>query len=162
MSPRRSNPGDVVCVGPGLYVEGDISLGRDGAPGVPEIMDYPIEIRADAERSRRPTTRRARCGSCRPPACRRSRRPAPRFCVLGRHDLVIDGFEISGFRDAGIQVRSGVTMSADNSANVTIRNNDVRNCRTGIDVNAEGMVVIEGNTVVGNRESGISVRGAAP
>jgi parallel beta-helix repeat protein len=151
------NPGDVVCVGPGLYVEGDIVIGRDGAPGVPMVMDFPIEIRGDVTGE----TTGDSPGPVRlvpPSGLPADETPGTAFLVLGRHDVVIEGFEISGYRDAGIQVRSGVTVNADNSASVSIRNNSVRNCRTGIDVNAEGVVVVEGNTVIANAESGISVQ----
>ena len=45
-----------------------------------------------------------------------------------------------------------------NSSNVTIRNNVVHNCRTGIDVYAEDTIVVEGNSAVANSSSGISVQ----
>ncbi len=147
-----SNAGDVVCVGPGLYVEGDITLAADvGTP------NDPVEIRGDASGA----STNDPAGSVRivpPNDLPPGEIPGTAFLILGRHDVIIEGFEIAGFRDAGIQVRSGVTLAAANSADITIRGNAIRDCRTGIDVNAEGMAVVEGNTIVGSVESGISVQ----
>ena len=43
------NAGDVVCVGPGLYVEGNIDPGHDAAAGDGDTS-LPVEIRADRDR----------------------------------------------------------------------------------------------------------------
>ena len=86
------------------------------------------------------------------------------FLVLGRHDLIIDGFILSGFTDAAIQVRStvpgfGSNATTANSRDITLRNNVVTDSvKTGIDVSAEGMVVVEGNTVLGSGDTGISIQ----
>jgi len=148
------NPGDVVCVGPGLYVDGDITPLQDGAPGVPELRDFPVTLRGDASgastddgpgpvRLVPPTDRPA------------SETPGTGFLLVGRHDVVIEGFDISGFSDAGIQARAA--GGGANSADLVIRNNTIRSCRTGIDIHAEGVIMIEHNVITGSSASGISV-----
>ena len=151
------NPGDVVCVGPGLYVEGDIGPLRSGAAGLPEVGSFPVEIRGDATGASTDDGP----GAVRivpPTGLPADQTPGTAFRILGRHDVVIEGFEISGFRDAGIQVRSA-TVGGANSSDVTVRNNIIRGCRAGIDVSGEGMMVVEGNTATANTSSGISVQG---
>jgi parallel beta-helix repeat protein len=151
--------GDVVCVGPGVYEEGNIEFATSGD------AQRPIEIRADASGQ---STGDA-------PGAVRLARPVDSaasenrtgFLVRGRHDVVIDGFEISGFADAGIQVRADADGIS--SAAVTLRNNVVTHSRTGIDVTARSRtgigvtardaVVVQGNTTVGNEQSGISIMG---
>jgi len=149
------NAGDVVCVGPGLYLEGDINPIQDGAPGAPALTNFPITIRGDAtgESTDDPSgpVRIAPPSGLPPEAT-----PGAAFRILGRHDVVIEGFEISGFADAGIQIRSA-TVGGMNSRDVTVRHNRIQGCRTGIDVYAEGMIVIEHNRVIGNAASGISI-----
>jgi parallel beta-helix repeat protein len=139
--------GDLVCVGPGLYEEGNIEFGGSGVAGLP------IEVRADPSG--------ASTGDAPGPV--RIRRPADSaatqnrsgFLVRGRNDVVIDGFEISGFLDAGIQVRAD--GNGIGSAAVTIRNNRITDSRAGIDVTARGAMVVQGNITVGNVTSGISI-----
>ena len=147
------NPGDVVCVGPGLYVEGDIGpvTGINGTPG------NPIEIRGDA--SGVSTDDPPGTVQIVPPTgLPVEQTPGAAFRVLGHRDLVIEGFDIGGFRDAGIQIRSENLVDGANSGNVTIRNNVIHNCRTGIDVYAEDMIVVENNSAVTNSSSGITVQ----
>ncbi len=149
------NAGDVVCVGPGLYLEGDITPIQDGAPGAPALTTFPIAIRGDATGASTddpPGPVRIAPPSGLPP----EETPGAAFRILGRHDVVIEGFEISGFADAGIQIRSA-TVGGMNSRDVTVRHNRIQGCRTGIDVYAEGMIVIEHNSVIGNAASGISI-----
>lgn len=136
--------GDVVCVGPGLYAEGNIQFGGDGVPG------RPITLRADSSGA---STGDAP-GPVRvvPPE---SGNASTGFMIRARHDVVVDGFEISGFSDAGIQVRSA--RPASNSESVTIRNNVITDSRTGIDIIAFKRIVVENNTTVGNTRSGISI-----
>ena len=144
------NADDVVCVGPGLYVEGDIGPARS-APAT-----QPIVIRGDdsgASTDDPPGTVRIVPPTGLPPELT----PGTAFRILGRQGLVIEGFEISGFRDAGIQVRSA-TIGGENSSDVTIRDIDVRQCRTGIDVFAEGVIVVENVRAVANTATGISVQ----
>lgn len=146
------NPGDVVCVGPGTYVEGDLgpAANIDGFPG------FPIEIRGDATGA----TTGDPPGPVRiipPSGLPAEQTPGAAFRILGHTDLTIEGFEISGFRDAGIQARSA-TVGGANSGRITIRNNDVQGCRTGIDVYGEDMIVIENNRTVANTSSGISLQ----
>lgn len=157
------NPGDVVCVGPGLYVEGNIGPRVSGAGGPPDeeppggassglgqVTVHPVEFRADP--TGRLTGDRPEPVRLVPPEGDAS--IATGFLVLGRQHVVIDGFTISGFKDAGIQVRASIEA---NSANVTIRNNTISYCGTGIDVLAQDLIVIEHNRTIGNRTSGISV-----
>lgn len=141
------NAGDVLCVGPGVYTEANIVLTKDGAPG------FPIEVRGDA----------SGLSTGDPPAPVRLVPPsAPQastgFLLQGRRDIVIEGFDIEGFSDAGIQVRSSQNGGV-LSSSVTLRNNRVTRCGSGIDVSAESFVAVEGNTTVDNDGSGISIQG---
>lgn len=150
------NNGDVVCVGPGTYEEGDITP-KSGYAG------FPIEFVADptGESTGDPSGMvlivPPPFGPCGAPSV-----PSVAFNLLGLHDLVIDGFTIAGFCDAAIQVRSraGFDAVGDNNAHdVTIRNNVVSgNGKLGIDVTAEGLIVIEGNQLLNNGESGLSLQ----
>jgi parallel beta-helix repeat protein len=147
------NERDVVCVGPGVYVEGNIGVGTDGSHGTPsDPTRDAIELRAD------PTG--ASTGDT--PGLVRIVAPndsfiTTGFLILGHKYLVIDGFDISGFSDAGIQVRA--SMDGENSAFVTIRNNAVHDCaKAGIEVIAQDTVVVENNSSMGNGESGISIQ----
>jgi parallel beta-helix repeat protein len=146
---RVGNPGDVVCVGPGLYVERDITPRRSG------IATHPIAFRGDASG--------ASTGD--PPGPVRvvappsgGSAPPAGFRLLGQQYIVIEGFTLEGYVDPAIQVRSAVGAPG-NSTGVVIRGNEVRDVfRTGIDVSAEGPIAIEGNLVVGCGGSGISVQ----
>ena len=139
------DPGDVVCVGPGLYEEGNIQFGGSG------VTDLPIEIRADPSG----VSTGDAAGPVRviPPSA--ASPPRTGFLVDGRHDVVIDGFEISGFAAAGIQVRADGNRIG--SAEVTVRDNVITASRIGIDLTASHGVVVEGNTTVGNAQTGISI-----
>ncbi len=148
-----NNAGEVVCVGPGRYLEGNIGVRADGAAGSPGGGNaHPVEIRADP--TGQSTGDAPGPVQLAPPNGPGTSSITTGFLILGRHDVVIDGFEISGFSDAGIQVRA--TGAGVNSFNVTIRNNTVTDCGKGIDVIAQGMAVIENNIAVGNETSGIS------
>lgn len=142
------NPGTIVCVGPGTYAEGNIGPGLNGS----EVS--PIEYRAD------------------PSGVSTGDSPGPvvirgdglqgagigaAFLLMGRKNIIIDGFTISGFGDAGIQVRSGGTEDEGNSAGIVIRNNSIRDCGSGIDVSAEQDIVVESNDVVDNASTGIGI-----
>jgi parallel beta-helix repeat protein len=149
------NPGDLVCVGPGTYVEGNIGVQADGASGTPDGGNaHPVELRADPSG--------ATTGD--PPGPVRIEPPGATggvndittaFLIAGRHDIVIAGFQISGFSDAGIQVRPNTEGVP--SANVTVRGNSITGCRTGIDITAQQNVTVESNVVTGSSQSGISV-----
>lgn len=138
-------PGDIVCVGPGLYDEGNIEFGGSG------VAERPIEIRADPSG----VSTGDAPGAVRviPPSAPSP--PRTGFLVEGRRDVVIDGFEISGFAAAGIQVRADGNRIS--SAEVTLRNNIITASRIGIDLTARDGVVVEGNTTVGNAQTGISI-----
>lgn len=147
------NPNETVCVGPGLYVEGDI----DFRPRVSGLPDYPIVIRGDpsgAATGDAPAPVHVVPPSGLPP----EQTPGAAIRLLGRQGVVIEGFQISGFRDAGIQVRSAVLGGA-NSSDITIRDIYVYGSRTGVDVSGEGLMVIENVRAIGNTSSGISVQG---
>jgi parallel beta-helix repeat protein len=151
-----TNAGDVLCVGPGLYTEGDLTLIGASTHGT---ASFPIEIRGDATGAA--TNDPPGPVQIVPPSgLPVEQTPGAAFRLFGHRYVVIEGFEISDFRDAGIQVRSANTGS-DNSSNVTIRHNVIRNCRTGIDVYAEDMIVVEGNAIVASSSSGISVQSCA-
>lgn len=144
------NPGQVVCVGPGTYVERDISPVRSG------IETHPIIFRADP--SGQSTQDPAGPVRVLSPGPSGDSSPSG-FRILGQSHIIIDGFVLEGFTDPAIQVRSAVGRPGNSSA-ITIRNNVVRNVlRSGIDVSAEGRITIENNHVEGSLEgSGISVQ----
>ena len=151
---QLKNPGETVCVGPGVYREGNIDPKWSGTPM------HPIELRAD------PTgiLTGDPSGEVRIVMPGDAPEQTVGFLVLGRHDLIIDGFILSGFTDAAIQVRStvpgfGSNATTANSRDITLRNNLVTDSiKTGIDVSAEGMVVVESNTVLGSGDTGISIQ----
>lgn len=148
-----TNPGDIVCVGPGLYTEGDIGPSFAGSAAV---TGFPVQIRGDASGASTGDPP----GEVRiePPVGLPSEQtPRAAFRLLGRRDVIIEGFTIRGFLDAGIQVRSAVVGGA-NSGEITIRHNHISACRTGIDIFGEDTMVIEHNTVVANSATGISVQ----
>ncbi len=151
LRPDQTNPGEVVCVGPGVYVEGDITPRRSG------IAQYPIVFRADP--SGVATGDPAGPVRLTPPTGLPSEEtPKAGFRLLGNRYIVIEGFAIDGFFDAGIQVRSAVDGSG-NSSEITIRNNTVqRGNRFGIDINAEKAVTVEANEIIGNLGSGLSIQ----
>lgn len=139
------NAGDRVVVGAGTYSDGDISPARNGIPNRPIVFvaDSTGLLTGDA----------AGPVVLMPPATR-----STGFLVLGRHDIVIDGFTIIGGADAGIQVRRDQGRQID-SHSVSIVNNIVRDGpKGGIDVSASSGVRIEGNSVSGNGSSGIAVQ----
>ena len=106
------NAGDVVCVGPGLYVEGDLGAGERRVNGTPTS---PIEIRGDA--SGNSTDDPPGTVQIVPPTgLPVEQTPGTAFRILGHHDLVIEGFDIGGFRDAGIQIRSATWSAAPTAA----------------------------------------------
>lgn len=153
---RLRNPGDVVCVGPGEYVEGDITPSRSGIEEFPVtfLADPSGELTGDLPGPVRLTP---------PQGLPTHETPLTAFRILGQRHVVIEGFEIEDYFDAGIQVRSAVG-SVGNATAITLRNNVIRRTeKTGIDVSAEGWITVEGNVVLGSGVqpvggSGISIR----
>ncbi|MEO8601643.1 MAG: right-handed parallel beta-helix repeat-containing protein [bacterium] len=146
--------GEVVCVGPGLYLEGDVSPLVDGFPGIPGSPGFPVVIRADATGAS--TDDAPGSVQMRPPTgLPANATPTTAFLLIGRRNVLIDGFDIADYADAGIQARAAAGSA--NSADLDIRNNIIRNCRTGIDIHAEGTVSIDDNTIGNSGSSGISV-----
>ena len=139
------NRGDNVCVGPGEYIEGDITVGSGGTPA------FPVVVRTLGAVSLRPPGDGATdCSTI----------PSTGFLVLGQKNVTIDGFTLEGYCDAGIQVRSDSEETV-NSQGITLRGNTVIGTRfgRGIDVAGEGRMAVVDNTVVDNRGSGISIQG---
>jgi parallel beta-helix repeat protein len=135
------NPGDRIIVGPGLYREGDIAPNRNG------IGTFPILFLADSTG--------ALTGDV---AGAVEVHPAPEqgtgFLLLGRSNIVIDGFVVVGASDAAVQVRTGAEVSR----NVVIRNLLVLDsAKRGVDVTAAGEVVIEQTSVNGCGSTGITI-----
>src|SRR5262249_6805065 len=137
------------------YAEGNIGLGIDGIPaGTDGGPNMPVEFRADPSGQ----------STNDPPGLVQIVAPtgAPgdevittAFLIRGRHDILIDGFTISGFGDAGIQVRADTPGTS--STAITIRNNVITNCRNGIDVAARDGIVVDHNTTIGNEHTGIAI-----
>lgn len=143
------NAGDHVVVGPGTYREGDISPAHNG------IENRLVVFSAD--------TTGTQTGD--PPGdvviMPPPNDPAQTtgFTVLGRHDIVIEGFTIVGTADAGIFVAADRGKGI-NSHSISILNNTVRNSvKRGIDVSVDGSVQVTGNTTSDNGSSGITVQG---
>ncbi|MFN8643947.1 MAG: right-handed parallel beta-helix repeat-containing protein [Candidatus Binatia bacterium] len=142
------NPGDVVCVGPGTYVEGGLS------PRVSGSEVAPITFRGD------PTG----VATGDPPGevsivagSEQTAAAGAGFLLLGKRHIVIEGFTIVGFADAGIQVRSGLDAAAGNSGDIVLRDNRILDCGVGIDVSAEDEIEIERNDVIDSASTGIGV-----
>jgi parallel beta-helix repeat protein len=136
---RLRNPGDRVVVGPGTYREGNISPHGSGTP------DAPIAFLADTSgaltgdpagpvRIVPPNTKTATTG----------------FIVYGRHDIRIEGFEIDGASDAGIQVRPNSRTGEDSTRIALVGNSLLKGAHRGIQVTAAGDVTVTGNTAIGN------------
>ncbi len=138
------NPGDRVIVGAGEYDEGDISPARGGDEGPP------VELIADRDGI---FTGQAGPVIVRPPGA-----TGTGFIVIGQVGVVIDGFEIVGGDDAGIQVRS--PSGGPDASAITIRRCRVEGSVTrGIDVTAVDAVTLIGNVVLDNGTGGISLAG---
>lgn len=140
------NPGVVVCVGPGTYREGGISPRLSGS------QVAPITFRAD------PTG--ASTGD--PPgpvviSAEQGQAARSAFLLMGKRHIVVEGFTIIGFADAGVQVRSGAVAADGNSGNIVVRGNTIRDCGVGIDVSAESEIIIEDNDVIAGTSTGIGV-----
>lgn len=140
------NPGVTVCVGPGTYYEEGVSPRMSGSAVAP------ITIRADPSG--------AATGDPPGPVVLSGAGQAQAgagFLLMGKRHIVIEGFTIVGFADAGIQVRSGAVAAEGNSSDIEVRGNTIRECGTGIDVSAERDIVVESNEVIGSTSVGIGV-----
>lgn len=73
------------------------------------------------------------------------------FYIRGRNDIVIEGFDIAGASDAGIEIRHRRRTGVE-STRIAIRNNTVRASRKGIQIRAVGEVEVSGNHIVGGLE----------
>jgi parallel beta-helix repeat protein len=153
---RHGSPGDVVIVGPGVYREGDIDLKLSGN------ASYPIIFLAD------------RSGSCTGDAPGRvlvdvGGQFDTGFLVFGASHVAVSGFDITGARDAGIQVRPGslgeLSTGAVVANNVISRNGTfctdtnpgcIRGGR-GIEVMSSTDTLVFNNLVHRNAVVGISI-----
>jgi len=137
------NAGDVVCAGPGVYREGNLDAARNG------VANFPVEIRVDGRGEAR----------IEPPDAS----VTTAFLLRGRRHMVIRGFFISGFSDAGIQVRARFVTGGGvvHSSGISIFDTVVSDCRVGIDVTAEDAVVIEGVRIFASTSSGMVLQSCA-
>lgn len=142
-----ANPGDGVIVGPGTYAEGNISFIRDGIPG------RWVTFRAD------PSGKIT--GDAAGPVVLAPVAPAETgFILLGRHHVLIDGFEIRGASDAAIQVRTSIAGL--DSHDITIRNVKAFNgAKRGFDITASGALTLTNCQAERNGSSGVVINGAA-
>ena len=136
---RLREPGDRLIVGPGTYREGNISPFGNGTPEAPIVLfgdssglatgdpPGPVTILP-------PNTTSATSG----------------FYIRGRNDIVIEGFDIAGAGDAGVEVRRRRRTGMD-STRIAIRSNRVRVSRKGMQITAVGDVEVSGNHIVGSR-----------
>lgn len=142
------NPGDRLIVGPGTYNEGNIKPRGSGTAEAPIVLhaDTTGELTGDPAGPVviiPPNTPDATTG----------------IIVYGRSHVIIEGFDVDGADDAGIQIRPHSRTGAD-SSNVTVRNNTVRNGRRkGIHVIAAGDVIVTGNRAIRNARTGFSILG---
>jgi parallel beta-helix repeat protein len=134
----RRNSGDRVIVGPGIYHEGNIEPRGSGTP------DAPIVFLGDATGFL--TGDPPGAVTIIPPNAKDS---TTGFIVYGRHDIRIEGFEIDGAKDAGIQVRPRPRTGAD-SAQITLVNNGAQHGHIGIQVTAVDDVSVIGNRLIGD------------
>jgi len=139
------NPGDRVIVGPGTYVEGDITPAWNGISG------RPIEFVAD--RSGSHTDEGAGEVIVTPPPERTTG-----FHLAGNRHVVIDGFTVVGAYDAAVQTRA--TVDGEPSGEIRVRNVHAHGgAKAGFDIVAVGHVWLEGNRVGANGSAGIAVQG---
>ncbi|MBI4514429.1 MAG: right-handed parallel beta-helix repeat-containing protein [Deltaproteobacteria bacterium] len=148
---RLSESGGQVIVGPGTYVEGDISPRTLAGPGL--LRPDALEIIADRDgrlTSELPGPVIVDAGVAGKPTG---------FVLLGESNIRIDGFHVRGASDAGIQVRFN-TAAGTPSADVTIINCVAfANEKRGIDVRDADRVTVANNLTYNNGSTGISVGG---
>jgi nitrous oxidase accessory protein NosD len=138
---RLREPGDRLIVGPGTYREGNISPFGNGTPAAPMVLFGDASGAATGDPPGRvlilpPNTPKADSG----------------FLIRGRNDVVIEGFEIAGARDASIDIRHRPRTGAE-STRIAVRNNRVRGgARMAIQIRAEGDVEVSGNHLLGDDE----------
>jgi parallel beta-helix repeat protein len=144
-----NNPGQAVCVGPGVYLEGSLKSPIDGAPSLP------VTFRGD------PTG--ASTGD--PPGRVVIQPPPPdpvegtapvAFALLERKYVTIEGFTIMGFPEAGIQVQSPNQEPLD-TAQITVRSNVILGNRTGVLVRSASDILVINNLIYTNTEDGVAV-----
>lgn len=137
---RLREPGDRLIVGPGTYREGNISPFGNGTPEAPMVVfgDASGAMTGDPPG---------------PVLILPPNAPASTsgFLIRGRSDVVIEGFEIAGTRDAAIDVRHRSRTGAD-STRIALRNNRVRASRLGMRIIAAGPVEVSGNHLIGTRD----------
>lgn len=141
------NAGEVVCVGPGIYEEGNLSPAIDGTAILPIVFRAVPDGTATGDAA----------GAVRLVAPAQEPPVTAGFRFLGRRYLHVEGFHIRGFMDAGVQVRAPATGSG-NSSDITVRGNVIEACGSGVDISGEGRFVIEGNDLINNGSVGIGVR----
>lgn len=142
---RVQNPGDQVIVGPGEYLEGNISPARGGVAGRPVVFQADV---AGAHTGDPPG----------PVRIIPQTEQAAGFRLLGRSFVEIRDFEIVGGLDAAIQVRDdGLGRSSAGVGLYGIRSRG--SAKRGLDVTAGGPVTIVGCTVVQSGSAGITVNG---
>ena len=149
----NGSPGDVVIVGPGVYAEGNVDLKLSGNasrpimflgdPGGTCIGDAPGRVEVDAQQQF-----------------------DTGFLVFGASYVVVAGFDLTGGRIAGIQVRPGPLGAL--SAGAVLANNRIFgngqfcsspcvNKGRGIEVMAATDTTIFNNLVYGNASVGIAI-----
>lgn len=142
------SPGDRLIVGPGTYHEGNILPRGSGTPEAPIVLhaDVTGELTGDPPGSVvivPPNTPTANMG----------------FVVYGRHDVVIEGFDVHNPADPAIHVRPHSRTHAA-SYNITIRGIQVVNALSrGLNIQAGGDIILTDNTFEGTRGGGIVVSG---
>lgn len=134
---RLREPGDRLIVGPGTYREGNISPFGNGTPEAPMVLFGDASGAATGDAPGRvlilpPNTPKADSG----------------FLIRGRQDVVIEGFEIAGASDAGIEVRNRWRTGAE-CTRIALRNNRIRGGRVAIQIRAEGDIELRGNHLLG-------------
>ena len=129
-------PGDRLIVGPGTYREGNIAPFGNGTPAAPIVLFGDSSGKSTGDPPG-------------PVTILPTNDPAATsgFYIRGRNDIVIEGFEVTGTKDAAIEVRHRRRTGAA-STRIAIRNNTLRDSRMGIQIRTVGEIEVSGNHIV--------------
>jgi nitrous oxidase accessory protein NosD len=157
---QTPNFGDVIIVGPGIYNEGDVSV-KATQPGAGGIAGRPIQFRADP------------AGACTGDAPGAvlvdvEQSADTGFLVFGASYIVVDGFNVTNARIAGVQIRPSPT--GDQSIGTVVSNNVLYGNGSmtkggdaigrGVDIIDSDQVTVFNNLIYHNLSTGVGVLGS--
>lgn len=152
---RRGSPGDVIIVGPGYYPEGNIDMITSGNAMFPIMfLGDPTGTCTGDEPG--PVLIDARGG------CVDTRGCDTGFLVFGASHVVVAGFQITGARVAGVQVRPG--PFGERSAGAVVANNEIfdvgeANTGRGVQVFDSRRTLVFNNLIYGHTTEGVTILG---